>query len=148
MPKATHTHTPNPIVVALQIAADNLSSLPAAAGGRLTYQDAILREACDAARVTHAAMTALSLSVADLAPADPRREAADVAVAHLWARWADEVQQAWTIPAAGVSGLRDKARLLDGLIDRDDDGVVPGGPALALAASLTADVLLLCGAST
>ena len=52
MPKATDTHTPNPIVVALQIAAGNLSTLPAAEGGRLTYQDAILREACDAARVT------------------------------------------------------------------------------------------------
>ena len=44
------------------------------------------------------------------------------------------------MPAIGPGGLRDKAELLETLIDRDNDGSVPGGPALRLAASLAADV--------
>jgi hypothetical protein len=144
MPQATHRHTPTPAVVALQIASGCFASPPSMAEGRLTYQDAILREACDAARVTHAALMALALSVADLAPTDPRHEAA---VAQLRAQWAHEVEQVWTTPAAGPSGLRDKARLLEGLLDHVGDGAASGGPVLALAASLTDDVLRLCGAA-
>ncbi len=88
-------------------------------------------------------MMALSLSVADLPPADPRHAATGAAVARLRAQWADEMEQAWTVPAAGSAGLREKAGLLDGLIDRDADGSVPGSAALTLAASLAADVLRL-----
>ena len=147
MPQATHRHTPNPAVVALQIATSSFAFPPSMAEGRVTYQDAILREACDAARVTHAALMALVLSVADLAPIDPRHEAANAAIAQLRAQWAHEVEQAWTTPAAGPSGLRDKARLLEGLMGRDEEGAASGGPVLALAASLTDDVLRLCGAA-
>ena len=148
MPQATHTYTPHPVVVALQIAASSLPPLPPIGRVTLTYQDAILREACQAARVAHAAMAALSASVADLMPGDPRHDAAGAAIADLRARWASEVEQASSVPAAGAVGLRDKAGLLDSLIDREEDGRVPGTPALGVAASLAADVLRLHGIAT
>ena len=139
MPQATPTHTRNPVAVALQPAACRLQA-PVDRDG-LTYQDAILRDACRAAATTQKAMVAMSLSVADLAADDPVRGAANAAVARLRPQWAHEIQQASTVPAAGPSGLRDKAELLGTLIDRDEDGTVLGGPVLSLAASLAADVL-------
>jgi len=139
MPQATPTHTPNPIVV-LQVAASSLPQPPAARFD-LTYQDAILREACHAAVATLEAMTALSLSVAELPPDDLRHEVAHAAIGRLRPVWRDQVEQAWTVPASGPSGLRNKAQLLDSLIDMHEDEFVQGNPALCLAASLAADVL-------
>ena len=145
MPQATHIHTPQSVVVALQVAASSLPPVPLIGHVTLTYQDAILRDACQAARVAHAAMAALSASVADLMPSDPRHDAAGAAIAALRARWASEVEQASSVTAAGAAGVRDKAWMLDSLIYRDEDGHVSGTPALALAASLAADVLRLYG---
>jgi hypothetical protein len=146
MPQATPTHTPNPIVV-LQVAASSLPQ-PPAARSILTYQDAILREACHAAMVSFEAMTALSLSVAELPPDDLRHEVANAAIGRLRPVWRDQVEQAWSVPASGPSGLRDKAALLDSLIDLHDDNFVQGNAALCLAASLAADVLQQHAAAT
>jgi len=147
MPQATNTHTPNPVVVALQVAASSLSPPPAGRFAR-SYQDAVLHDACRSALVTLQAMTTLSLSVADLRPDDPRHEVASAAIDRLRPAWMDQVEHAWTVPAAGPSGLRDKAELLDALIDRDEDGSAPASPALSLAASLATDILQQHGSAT
>ena len=143
MPQAIPPHTRNPLV-ALQVDATGWPSSPHAVQP-LSYQDAILREICRAAQITHRSMTALSLSVAELSPSDPRHEAVSAAVSRLQPVWHDEVEQAWSLPAGGLPGVRDKAELLNLLIDRDQDGSVPGSPVLSLAASLAADVLRQLG---
>ena len=151
MPQATrtnsYTRTENPVVVALQVAASSLPPTRTQVGA-LSYQDAILRDACRSAAVTFKAMDALALSVADLPPSDPRHAAADAAIERLRPLWTDQVEQARTVPAVGPSGLRDKAELLVWLIDLDEDGSVPGNPVLSLAASLAMDVLLQHGTAT
>ena len=145
MPQATPMYSINPVVT-LQLAANGMPPVPSTNRSWPSYQEAILHEACRAASIAHAAMTSLSLSVAEVLPGDPRHAAVVSAVALLRSQWGDEVKQVWSIPAAGLSGLRDKAGLLDSLIDRDTDGSVPGSPVLALAASLAADVLQLSAA--
>ncbi len=145
MPKATQTHTLNPCA-GLRL---NPSGRPACPYEKrpLSYQDAILREACRAALVTHTSMTALSDSLAELPPDDGRRGAVSAAIGRLRAAWCDEVEQAWTVPASGPEGLRDKAELLGLITARDGDGTVPRSPVLNLAASLAADVLMQHGAA-
>lgn len=140
MPQATPLHTRSPAVVALHFAAGDPPP-PPCFRSFATYQDTVLHDACRSAMATHETMTAISLSVADVPGGDPIHVAADAAIARLHPLWLKQVEQAWTVPAAGPQGLRDKAELLSTLIGRDDGGVVPGSPALALASSLAADVL-------
>jgi hypothetical protein len=145
MPKATQTHTLNPSIL-LRL---DPSGWPEVPGDKrpLSYQDAILREACRAALMTHTSVTALSDSLAELPPDDPRCCAVRAAIGRLRVAWFDEVEQAWTVPASGPEGLRDKAELLDLLIARDGNGTLPRSPVLNLAASLAADVLRQHGAA-
>jgi hypothetical protein len=97
--------------------------------------------------MTHTSVTALSDSLAELPPDDPRCCAVRAAIGRLRVAWFDEVEQAWTVPASGPEGLRDKAELLDLLIARDGNGTLPRSPVLKLAASLAADVLRQHGAA-
>ena len=103
--------------------------------------DARLGSACQAALTTHAAMGALSASVADMTPSDPRHAAAYAASDLLRQRWRTQLAQVCRLPATGQSGLAAKSRLLSRLIDRDADDAVLGGPVAEVAASLADDVL-------
>ena len=107
--------------------------------------DARLDAACQAAASTHAAMGALSASVADMPPSDPRHTAAYAASSLLQQRWRTELALVYRLPATGWSGLAAKSGLLSKLVDRDQDDAVLGGPLAEVAASLADDILATAG---
>ena len=108
-------------------------------------RNARLGSACAAALATHAAMHALSASVADISPNDPRHAAAYAASEVLQQRWRKQIARACRLPASGRSGLLAKAVLLSRLVDRDEADAVLGGPAAEVAASLADDILAASG---
>ncbi len=103
--------------------------------------DGVLEAACRSAAATQRAISALSESVADIAPDDPRHAAAYAAMEHLMPTWLEQVAEVCRLPAVGLRGFQAKSEALEQLVDRDDDGTVHGGPALRVAASLARDIL-------
>ena len=107
--------------------------------------DARLGAASAAALATQAAMRALSTSVADVLPDDPRHAAAYAASDLLRRRWRNEIARVCRLPARGRAGFVAKSVLLSRLVDRDEEDAVLGGPAAEVAASLADDVLAASG---
>ena len=105
------------------------------------HQDHQLRSACERAIVANRAMTTLALSVAELAPADPRHAAAHAAVDLLRPEWRRGVECACALTPATRSGLVAKSTLLAAMVERDETDAVVGGPVAELAASLADDLL-------
>ncbi len=145
MSQAVPTHTRIPFGVTILVEVSNSSGAADNHTGADSSHDVRLGDACRAALVTHGCMTALSTSVADLLPEDPRHAAAYAAIDLLKPRWATEIAKACRTPAAGPRGLLSKASLLEALVVRDEADVVQGGPALQLAASLADDLLVRAG---
>lgn len=108
---------------------------------RVLHQDDRLRSACDAAITANRAMTVLALSVAGLAPADPRHAAAFAAVDLLRPDWRRGIDRACALTPATRGGLLAKSTLLASLVERDEMDAVVGGPVVQLAASLADDLL-------
>ncbi len=143
MPQATSSNTRNSSGVAALFATVGVT-LPGDPGvTRVTSLDRNppLTAACHAAMVSQQAMTALSVSVADLPPDDPRHAAAYAAAAMLRPRWQEQVALACRIPATFPSAFQTKAALFSSMVERDVDDAVIGSPALKVAASLANDVL-------
>ncbi len=135
MPQAVSINTRFPSIVVVALAGgrpddDHLAESPIALGA-----------ACQDAATTHAAMTALSVSVADLSPEDPRHATAHGAAALLQPRWQEQIERAVRLPAEGPHGFRLKASLVATLVERDPGDTVVGPPALRIAASLADDLL-------
>ena len=86
-------------------------------------------------------MTALSASVAELAPTDPRHAAAHAAVDLLAPRWREQLGRACRLVASGATSIQTKALLLNSMVERDENDAAVGGPVARLAASLASDVL-------
>lgn len=104
-------------------------------------QSLLLDTTCRSAMAIQAAMTALSASVAELAPTDPRHPAAHAAVDLLAPRWREQVGRACRLVASSASSIQTKAMLLGSMVERDENDAAVGGPMAQLAASLAADVL-------
>ena len=104
-------------------------------------QDATLREACLAATASLRAITAVADSVATLSPDDPAHQAACRVVDALHPSWRHELDRAARCAATSHGALRDKAALLDALIELKDGDFDEDHPVLRLAASLATDIL-------
>ena len=147
MPQAdpTHTRFPSGVVAGLLMlpANDTAGARSVTMTASARPDEGSLLAACHAAMVRREAMDILTAAVADLHPADPRHEASYVTVSQLQPEWASRVDRVCTIRSQGYQGLAAKASLLASLVERDEDDVVQGGPALRMAASLADDLLVL-----
>ena len=104
-----------------------------------------LLAACRAVVNGREAEQALSSSIADLRPDDPRHSAICDAIALVRPRWKAQLAKVCAAPACTRRGIVAKSELLSQLIDRNEADEILGGAVQQVAASLADDVLAAGG---
>ena len=105
------------------------------------HNNPALETACNRATALNLAIEETLKSVAEMHPSRPETDAAYAVAERLRPRWRNAVDEAARLEAATGHDIRLKAKLIQLLVERDEQDNVVGSEPLRLAAALATDLL-------
>jgi hypothetical protein len=131
MPQADFTHTRNAPVFAI----------PLGERESQTLHKAELRELCQTASASLHAMLLVYDTASELNFDDTARDTMYKVIDRMQLDWQRQLRQVTEVKANCIAGMRDKAQLLNAILDVEADSSDDATPAASLVASLVADLL-------